>query len=449
MPSELPEGKPDLEKEKLKKTGNEEKKNISEFYVRQNNFSSAIRSGNNFSLSSEDLLPDNFEEINQECEIASINDLIAVRKSVIFPWNDTISPGQNPQIIFKRRYPSNENGQEYQFCHKAKYTFFTLNSHVVDHKWGNFSNCKYAILIFLKDIPKEQIIWGNPVDFAVEGDIICQNQYFIICPEDDKNNFSNIMNNKKAVVIGYKDIDLDSAINTVIAYLGFKLEYGYIGENYYKLKGDDDIKIIAPILDEYGIEPHINASENCKKPLDNGNFSNSIYAYGIVIEDNLRTVIALIKQCKPSNIDINEMLLSIRKFPGAYCYPCDKAIFIDVVKSVLDEYGYTIPEGFFDSMSNDETFTLDFGNEKHNSFFSNYFLRTYGKSYYELIKERVNMPNEAVYWHNFYVDGENTYSIYAAPQWQIEMREKVIEYIFEREKEMEVQREDKKANKES
>ena len=32
---------------------------------------------------------------------------------------------------------------------------------------------------------------------------------------------------------------------------------------------NDDIKIIAPILDEYGIEPHINASDNTSIILKN------------------------------------------------------------------------------------------------------------------------------------------------------------------------------------
>lgn len=81
---------------------------------------------------------------------------------------------------------------------------------------------KYAVLIPLKDIPKEQIKSGNPIDTFVEGNLQLNEQCWVLCPSGEEETLRK--NNPNINILGYNGELVRGYAATFASALGYRVE---------------------------------------------------------------------------------------------------------------------------------------------------------------------------------------------------------------------------------
>ena len=99
---------------------------------------------------------------------------------------------------------------------------FSVNGEVSSHGYGNWDNCKYAVLIPFKDIPVNQLKCSITVDTYIEGGLCLPKTSYILCPEDEIEIIKK--NNPNINVIGYKGKSVSGYADLLVSMLGYEIE---------------------------------------------------------------------------------------------------------------------------------------------------------------------------------------------------------------------------------
>ena len=100
----------------------------------------------------------------QEKEYKGLEDFILVHKTDFIPTQSKIKSAKDSQALVNEQIIL--NGKEYNYMYKRERNtvHFAVNGEVSSHAYGNWDNCKYAVLIPIIDIPKEKIEMFASVD---------------------------------------------------------------------------------------------------------------------------------------------------------------------------------------------------------------------------------------------------------------------------------------------
>ena len=135
-------------------------------------------------------------------DYSTTSSLIAVHKTRFAPKNSVIlSP---KQANAQKTETVELNGYQYSYSYaRGRDTIhFAINGEVSSHMYGNFDDCKYAILIPFDDLEKHQTILQAPsMDTFVKGKVQLTDKTWILCPENEVAQVKR--DNPNVHVIGY------------------------------------------------------------------------------------------------------------------------------------------------------------------------------------------------------------------------------------------------------
>lgn len=282
------------------------------------------------------------------------SDVLLVHKSPVMPEDDQIktpeSAGATGTISF---------GNKEGICHEITYPVgndtihFTLNCPVGEHEYGNeWDSYKYAVITSLDKMDKSKILDVKPEDTYVDGNAEMGKDYYLFCPVGEGRKLQEL--NPNSIVIEYSGISLNEAIESLIIFLGKKLEiYGVYG-------WDRPSEFFGARPDEKKLNEMLEREQypNLKGPFGKLLHSETKYMARRMWKREYEALINLLEYNKKNNIEMSdEELLLILTASGAYATPGILDITIDNYKEyvipILEKYGYTIPDDFFEGLEDE------------------------------------------------------------------------------------------------
>lgn len=292
---------------------------------------------------------------NNNDNLDSINDLVAVHVTPIPPVNDTIITQENSGVTNDMVFVDPNTGIQ----HKVPYVIgndtihFTLNCVVQNHEVGNdWNSYKYGVLIDFRKLDKSIVLDVKGEDTYVDGDAKLNGGYYLFCPIGERDKVKK--ENPGAIVIEYDGISLSDAISSMIVHLGYKLEpygtYGWGRNNEYGRESADTYKLEEIVsLEGYPV---------LKGQFGNALHSETKYMARRMWKREYEALISLIKYRDENNIAMpNDILYLIMVYGGAYSLPGSVPVTIEdykeVVLPIFKKYGYSIDEFIFNGLNED------------------------------------------------------------------------------------------------
>ena len=171
------------------------------------------------------ILTENDKVITEnERDYSSKSSLIGVHKTKFAPAGGIIKSNKDAKVMHKRKIILNNKEYEYEFMSERDTVHMALNGEVVANDGGNWEDCKYAILIPIKDIPNEKIGCACPVDTFTKGSLTLSQNSWVLCPFEEVEKIKN--NNKNIHVIGYKGESVLGFSTPFLTALGYRGEGG-------------------------------------------------------------------------------------------------------------------------------------------------------------------------------------------------------------------------------
>ena len=161
-------------------------------------------------------------EAYHEAHYTSKSDLIGVHKTRYIPTDMTIRTAKNSNVKIKHKFMIDDVEYEYESKSKRDTIHMAANDEVSSHMFGNWDDCKYAILIPFEDIPNEQFGRAAPMDTFTRGDIKLTKNCWIICPQDEVKKIRVL--NPDANVVGYKGDNVKGFSKPFLTQLGYRGE---------------------------------------------------------------------------------------------------------------------------------------------------------------------------------------------------------------------------------
>jgi len=174
----------------------------------------------------------------------SLEDFLLVHKTNFFPCNDTIYTAKSTHAKKTTRFSFRGKKYEADYLAANDSTHFGLNGPVTSHRYGNWDDRKYAIVVGLNDVNRENLLSVNFEDTYFEGNVHLEKKYYILVP---KNEIEEIKKNKlklnpNAIIVPYDGISLNDAVLSLVACLGKQPEE--ITNNGW-LKEDSEVELNA------------------------------------------------------------------------------------------------------------------------------------------------------------------------------------------------------------
>ncbi len=148
--------------------------------------------------------------------------LIGVHKTRYAPTANCIKSAKDAKAENKEKVII--NGVEYEYSYKIERdtVHMAINNEVSSFGMESWDDCKYAILIPLKDIPNEKIGCAAPMDTFTMGSIEISEDTWILCPKNEVNTIKAF--NPKANVIGYEGENVMGFSGPFLTQLGYRAE---------------------------------------------------------------------------------------------------------------------------------------------------------------------------------------------------------------------------------
>lgn len=163
-----------------------------------------------------------FENIEKSSEngIENMKSYVLVHKTDYLPINNKIVTPKESDMEYNSIILDRIGSIQYKNARNTIH--FSVNGEVGSHGFGNWNNCKYAILIPFKNIPVNQLRCSVTVDTFIEGGLKLPETAYFLCPEDKIEIVKK--NNPNINVIGYKGKTVSGVADLMVSMLGYKLE---------------------------------------------------------------------------------------------------------------------------------------------------------------------------------------------------------------------------------
>lgn len=168
---------------------------------------------------------------NVSKKIKGLSDLVLVHKTDYIPIDGVIKSSKDAGVLEDSRVSI--NGQEYiiDVPSERESVHFCLNGEVTSHKFGNWDESKYAILIPFDKIDNDIIIGGTTVDTYTKGSVQIPQGSYILCPQSEIEKLESLTRNLN--VVGYEGENVTGYANMFLSQvLGYKKES--IGEQSWE-----------------------------------------------------------------------------------------------------------------------------------------------------------------------------------------------------------------------
>lgn len=198
-------------------------------------------------------------EVKPSKGLETLSDLVLVRKEKHAPMHSVLEPsgtGRGHNFVESIEIL----GQEYQYSYPSSRNtiHFAVNGEVGDHVYGNWKDCRYAIIMPYDDAPREQMRGSRAEDTYFEGSIALKDGSIILCPKGEGAEIGK--NNPGVTVIEYDGPNVTGYAQKLVAFLG------YVPENIgmWSWINDADSKKFADIIKENGLSDFLTSHSESK-----------------------------------------------------------------------------------------------------------------------------------------------------------------------------------------
>lgn len=120
---------------------------------------------------------------SSENGIESMKSYVLVHKTEYLPVNNKIVTPKESDMEYNSIIIDRIGSIQFKSARNTIH--FSVNGEVGSHGFGNWNNCKYAILIPFKNIPVNQLRCSVTVDTFIEGGLKLPETAYFLCPEDE------------------------------------------------------------------------------------------------------------------------------------------------------------------------------------------------------------------------------------------------------------------------
>lgn len=197
-----------------------------------------------------------FKIDNEGKEIKSIDDLVLVHVTDYVPEGGVIHSPKDAGVKFQEEF----EGIQYKLPRQRRTVHFTMNGAIdgVEHIGGSWNNKKYAIIIPINKINKEEFVGGLTVDFYSKNSVQIPEGAYILCSEEERKNIQNEVGDG-IDVIGVEGEYIDGYTPILLQELGYKNETISSGWGWPDKKDNEAARKI--ILQSWKEEQHTLSSE--------------------------------------------------------------------------------------------------------------------------------------------------------------------------------------------
>ena len=185
-------------------------------------------------------------------DYSSKKSLIGVHKTRFIPEGDTIKTAKDANVREEKTMTINGQKYSYEYMRGRDTIHLAINDEVESHAFGNWDDCKYAILIPMEDISNEQIGVAAPQDTFIKGNLKLTANSWILCPQGEgeviKKNNSNIN------VIEYEGKAVQGYARAFLTALGYRAE----NVGMHSWKDEKSVEDYIELMKNEGLEttPH-------------------------------------------------------------------------------------------------------------------------------------------------------------------------------------------------
>ena len=185
-----------------------------------------------------------FEIDNAGKEIKSIDDLVLVHVTDYIPEGGIIHSPKDAGVKFQKEF----DGVQFELPSQRKTVHFSINGDITgtSHAGGSWTGKKYAIIIPLNLLNKDDFIGGIPSDFYSKRSIKIPKGAYMLCPEVERDSVQKIVGDDVSV-IGVEEEYIDGYPPIIIHELGYKNET--IG--HWRFSSEKDSKIVSNIIQKF------------------------------------------------------------------------------------------------------------------------------------------------------------------------------------------------------
>lgn len=185
-----------------------------------------------------------FKIDNEGKEIKSIDDLVLVHVTDYIPEGGIIHSPKDAGVKFKKEF----DGVKFELPSQRKTVHFSINGDITEtsHAGGSWTGKKYAIIIPLNLLNKDDFIGGIPSDFYSKRSIKIPKGAYMLCPEIERDSVQKIVGDDVSV-IGVEEECIDGYPPIIIHELGYKNET--IG--HWQFSSQNDSKIVSNIIQKF------------------------------------------------------------------------------------------------------------------------------------------------------------------------------------------------------
>lgn len=155
-------------------------------------------------------------------DFESMDDLIFVHKTDYIPQNDVVKSANGSEVKDKKSITIKGKEYEYECERKRDTVHFAVNGEVGDHGYGNWSKCKYAVLLPGSSVKDNRIGILASQDTVFEGNVSLDSESYILVPREEIENARN--QNEKAKIIGYDGESVTGFADALVSKLGYEQE---------------------------------------------------------------------------------------------------------------------------------------------------------------------------------------------------------------------------------
>ena len=174
-------------------------------------------------------------------EINSVEDIMLIHKTNYAPKDEVIGTRLSSEVIDTSEVIINGVKYDVKVRPVRDTVHFSVNHEVSSHGGGNWDDCKYAVLVPLLSIPKEQFGSNRVVDTFTKGKVKLTDQAYIICPQEEIEKVQK--DNPKVTIISYEGTNVKDYAKILLWMLGYSVERGnewglentYNANKYYNI----------------------------------------------------------------------------------------------------------------------------------------------------------------------------------------------------------------------
>lgn len=280
-----------------------------------------------------------FKINNEGKEIKSIDDLVLVHVTDYIPEGGIIHSPKDAGVKFQEEF----DGVQYELPSQRKTVHFTMNGDItgVEHIGGSWQNKKYAIIIPLNLIDKEDFVGGLTVDFYSKDSFKIPEGAYILCSEEEKENIQKEVG-EGINVIGVEGKYIDGYTSILLQNLGYKNETIPADWGWHNEKDNEAArKIIAQNWKE---EQHTLSSEMSDELINQDIIRTSIIAK--ILKDKNKLDKNSIDNifCKHHYMGNSASIFLKDEYFGTLLQSLNEIAGINIPQSVIDEI-YDIKNG--------------------------------------------------------------------------------------------------------